>query len=120
MPILSVGRTSNQHGVTLIEMMVVVTIIALMAGISFPAVSAGIDSVRLRLGHRFAGQLSQRRGQPRRAAAAGRRGGDFSARQRPHLVFDRARLHARIEDAGRHLDRRGTADRTPKRKAHAA
>jgi prepilin-type N-terminal cleavage/methylation domain-containing protein len=61
MPILSVGRASNQplpdgrgspsasaRGVTLVEMMVVMTIIALMAGISFPAVSAGIDSVRLR------------------------------------------------------------------------
>jgi hypothetical protein len=30
------------------EMMVVVTIIGLMAGIAFPAVSAGLDSVRLR------------------------------------------------------------------------
>jgi prepilin-type N-terminal cleavage/methylation domain-containing protein len=61
MPTLSVGRTSKQplpdgrgsvtasaRGVTLVEMMVVMTIIALMAGISFPAVSAGIDSVRLR------------------------------------------------------------------------
>jgi len=35
-------------GVTLIEMLVVLAIIGLMAGISFPAVSAGIDSVRLR------------------------------------------------------------------------
>jgi hypothetical protein len=30
------------------EMLVVVTIIALMAGIAFPAVSSGLDSVRLR------------------------------------------------------------------------
>ncbi|HLI85990.1 MAG TPA: prepilin-type N-terminal cleavage/methylation domain-containing protein [Bryobacteraceae bacterium] len=35
-------------GVTLMEMLVVVMIIALLAGISVPAVSAGIDSVRLR------------------------------------------------------------------------
>ncbi|PWU00296.1 MAG: hypothetical protein C5B51_25550 [Terriglobia bacterium] len=48
MPILSVGRTNKAAGITLIEMMVVVAIIALLAGISFPAISAGIDSVRLR------------------------------------------------------------------------
>ena len=35
-------------GVTLIEMMVVVTIIAMLAGVSYPSVSSGIDSVRLR------------------------------------------------------------------------
>jgi prepilin-type N-terminal cleavage/methylation domain-containing protein len=35
-------------GVTLIELIVVLAIIGLMAGISFPAVSAGIDSIRLR------------------------------------------------------------------------
>ena len=38
------GRT----GVTLIELLVVLAIIGLLAGVSFPAVSAGIDSVRLR------------------------------------------------------------------------
>ena len=35
------------RGVTLIEMMIVVTIIALIVSISFPAVSSGIDSLRL-------------------------------------------------------------------------
>src|SRR5215472_16869223 len=38
----------TRAGVTLIEMIVVVTIIGLMAGIAFPAVSAGLDTVRLR------------------------------------------------------------------------
>jgi prepilin-type N-terminal cleavage/methylation domain-containing protein len=46
MPISSVGKTSRA-GITLIEMMVVVTIIALMVGISFPAITSGIDSLRL-------------------------------------------------------------------------
>ncbi|HEV3331684.1 MAG TPA: prepilin-type N-terminal cleavage/methylation domain-containing protein [Bryobacteraceae bacterium] len=54
MRILSAGRTSRysanscETGVTLMEMLVVLAIIGLLAGISFPAVSAGIDSVRLR------------------------------------------------------------------------
>jgi prepilin-type N-terminal cleavage/methylation domain-containing protein len=38
------GRNS---GVTLIEMLIVVTIIAIMAGISFPAITAGLAGVRL-------------------------------------------------------------------------
>lgn len=41
----SVGKANS--GVTLIEMMVVVAIVAALAGLSFPAVSAGLDSVRL-------------------------------------------------------------------------
>jgi prepilin-type N-terminal cleavage/methylation domain-containing protein len=35
-------------GVTLIEMMVVVALISLMVGISFPAITSGIDSLRLK------------------------------------------------------------------------
>src|SRR5260370_36637870 len=34
-------------GVTIVEMLIVVTIIGLIAGISFPAVTSGIDSLRL-------------------------------------------------------------------------
>lgn len=37
----------NQRGVTLVEMLVVCSIIALIVAISFPAFAAGLDSVRL-------------------------------------------------------------------------
>jgi prepilin-type N-terminal cleavage/methylation domain-containing protein len=48
MPTSSAGTTNrNRRGVTLIEMMVVVAIMALIAGISFPAVTSGIESMRL-------------------------------------------------------------------------
>lgn len=46
MPTLSVGRV-NSRGVTLIELLVVVTIASLLVGISFPAVTSGLDSLRL-------------------------------------------------------------------------
>ena len=36
-----------RSGVTLIEMLIVVAIVGLIAGVSFPAVSSGIDSLRL-------------------------------------------------------------------------
>ncbi len=55
MPTLSVGEISSARrsacataGVTLIEMMVVVGLISLMVGISFPAITSGIDSMRLK------------------------------------------------------------------------
>jgi prepilin-type N-terminal cleavage/methylation domain-containing protein len=38
---------SGNRGVTLIEMLVVITIASLLVGISFPAVSSGLDSLRL-------------------------------------------------------------------------
>ena len=37
----------KQTGVTLIEMLIVVALVSLIAGISFPAVSAGLESIRL-------------------------------------------------------------------------
>lgn len=37
----------DRRGVTLIEMLIVVAIVGLLAGISFPAVTSGIDSIRL-------------------------------------------------------------------------
>lgn len=40
-------RTSKNAGVTLIEMLIVVTIIGVVAGVSFPAVTSGLAGVRL-------------------------------------------------------------------------
>lgn len=40
-------KRSHQSGVTLIEMLVVATIIAIIASISFPALTAGLASIRL-------------------------------------------------------------------------
>jgi len=40
-------RRKRQRGVTLIEMLLVVALIGLMAGVTFPSVSAGIDSIRI-------------------------------------------------------------------------
>src|SRR5438270_11275073 len=37
----------NRRGVTLMEMMMVVTLIGIIAALSFPAVTSGIDSLRL-------------------------------------------------------------------------
>ena len=45
MGISSAGRTDS--GVTLIELLVVVALISLMVGISYPAITSGIDSLRL-------------------------------------------------------------------------
>jgi len=51
MPTLVVGKTrlvgKTETGVTLVEMMVVVLLISLMIGISFPAFTSGVDSLRL-------------------------------------------------------------------------
>lgn len=42
-----VSRAKAQSGVTLIEMLIVVALISLFAGLMFPSVNAGIDSLRL-------------------------------------------------------------------------
>src|SRR5438105_6270770 len=41
------GAPYSRRGVTLLEMMIVVTIIAVIAGISFPALTSGLAGVRL-------------------------------------------------------------------------
>jgi prepilin-type N-terminal cleavage/methylation domain-containing protein len=38
----------HERGVTLLEMLIVVTIVAVVAGISFPSITSGLDSLRLR------------------------------------------------------------------------
>ena len=51
MPTSSAGKTSFRSetaGVTLVELLVVVALISLMVGISFPAITSGIDSLRLK------------------------------------------------------------------------
>src|SRR6266849_4214713 len=62
MPTSSVGVTNSMYragvpsgpaskrssGVTLLEMLIVMTLIALVAGLSYPSVASGVDSLRLR------------------------------------------------------------------------
>ena len=51
MPTLSAGATNRSHGqggVTMIEMLIVMTLIALVAGISYPSAASGLSSLRLR------------------------------------------------------------------------
>jgi len=40
-------RSRSDHGITLIEMMVVVSIISVMIAVSAPSLSAGLDSIRM-------------------------------------------------------------------------
>lgn len=39
---------SSQAGVTLMEMLIVITIIAVMVGVAFPSITSGIETLRLR------------------------------------------------------------------------
>ncbi len=41
-------KQGRENGVTLIEMLIVVAIVAVVAGVSFPLVASGLDTVRLR------------------------------------------------------------------------
>jgi len=41
-------RRRSQRGVTLIELLIVMTLIALLVGIAYPSAASGIDSIRLR------------------------------------------------------------------------
>src|SRR5580704_18893114 len=47
---LSVGATNSQteRGVTLLELLIVMTLIALVVGLSYPSAAAGVDSLRIR------------------------------------------------------------------------
>ena len=45
---LDFRRARRQKGVTLIEALIVVALIAMIAAVSFPAVGAGLDTLRLR------------------------------------------------------------------------
>jgi prepilin-type N-terminal cleavage/methylation domain-containing protein len=50
MPTSSVGKVSNRStaaGVTLIELLVVLALMGIVAGLTFPAITSGIDSLRL-------------------------------------------------------------------------
>jgi len=43
-----VRRTAKERaGITLIEMLIVVALVSLLAGVSFPAIGAGLESLRL-------------------------------------------------------------------------
>jgi len=46
--VIGPDQKRNQRGVTLIEALIVVALIAMIAAVSFPAVGAGLDTLRLR------------------------------------------------------------------------
>lgn len=51
MPTLSVGvinKFRGRRGVTLLEMMIVVTLLGVAAGLTYPSVTSGLDGLRLR------------------------------------------------------------------------
>lgn len=48
MPTSSAGAISRERGVTLLELLIVMTLIALVVGVSYPSAAAGVESLRLR------------------------------------------------------------------------
>jgi prepilin-type N-terminal cleavage/methylation domain-containing protein len=48
MPTSSVGVTNRQRGVTLLELLIVMVLIALVAGLGYPSLASGLDTLRLR------------------------------------------------------------------------
>src|SRR3954471_16229824 len=50
MPTFSVGAisSSRERGITLLELLIVMTLIALVTGLSYPSAASGLDSMRLR------------------------------------------------------------------------
>src|ERR1019366_10046052 len=73
-----VSRPAVCRGVTLMEMMVVLAIITLIVGISFPSTIAGLENIRLAAGARSVAALMNIPPQPPGGgrAAGGGRGGD--------------------------------------------
>ena len=95
----------SRRGITLVEMVVVVAIIALIVAISFPAATAGLENVRMvSAGDSVATFLNaavnraERHQQPVELIIS-RKDGTLD------VVLQRARLHARAQDAGRRRDR---------------
>jgi prepilin-type N-terminal cleavage/methylation domain-containing protein len=48
MPTSSVGVINKQRGVTLLELLIVMVLIALVAGLGYPSLASGLDTLRLR------------------------------------------------------------------------
>ena len=44
---MTLQRHHGERGVTLLEMLVVVTLIAVLVGVSYPAISSGLETIRL-------------------------------------------------------------------------
>lgn len=48
MRISSAGAISKERGVTLLELLIVMTLIAVVVGVAYPSAAAGVESLRLR------------------------------------------------------------------------
>lgn len=86
---------SPRPGVTLAELLVVCTLVALTAGVAIPRTRSVLDGIRIRqAAHEVSGAVTLTR------AAALRRG------EQARLIFDQPRATLRIESAGDTLLRR--------------